>query len=279
MNLIWFRFSCSLNVALLSITFIFHVTAYHHGESSDSSGVESWILLVLPVHQSILGDEPIGPTWFPPCQMDWVGPCQSRGRVRRSLNTLGLAATPVCLTIGGLTGGRGSGRSHIFWTGRQGLSWNPPAVNWAFGVVSADSVLVVAKGLQGGACVEKLKWPTGPDEDQQLFHCSNWSPEGKTAEHGVHLNSKYVFKWLYFSVRYLTFEISSFSSHLLSFIRRNERKYMPSKTFAVSCFIVETSCGCGVKIKDGTSHFNIACKSRADASNLLSWQALCPRLL
>lgn len=56
--------------------------------------------------------------------------------------------------------------------------------------MSADSVLVVAEGLQGGAGVEELQWPTGPDEDQELFLCSNWSPDGGAAEHGLCNNSK-----------------------------------------------------------------------------------------
>lgn len=94
-----------MNVASQSVTFIFHVAAYLHGESSDSSGVDSWILLVLPVHQSVLGDEPIGPTWFTPGHMGGVGPCQNGDRVRhwalQPVTVQPLEDLPVGVAVGG----------------------------------------------------------------------------------------------------------------------------------------------------------------------------------
>lgn len=60
----------------------YHVTVYLHGESDDGGRVERWILSLLPVNQSVLGDETVGPSWFTPSQAGRVRPCHRANNVR-----------------------------------------------------------------------------------------------------------------------------------------------------------------------------------------------------
>ena len=83
------------------------------------------------------------------------------------------------------TSGHHSGRGHLLWLRLQSVGRRPLALSRTLGVAGLDSVLVLAEGLEGVAGVDELQRPIGPDEDQELFLCSYWTPARKEGLSGL----------------------------------------------------------------------------------------------
>lgn len=67
----------SFSIHTSCVCALLHVCIYLHSESSNSRWVERWVLLVLLVNQSVMGNETVGPSRLTPLQMGRVGACQS----------------------------------------------------------------------------------------------------------------------------------------------------------------------------------------------------------
>lgn len=74
-NSLWLEMWLSLNNALNnSFCVCVCESIYLYSESSNGGWVERWVLLLLLVNQSIMGNETIGLPRFTPSQACWVGP-------------------------------------------------------------------------------------------------------------------------------------------------------------------------------------------------------------